>query len=95
MTKEAIKERGLIIFFVGVFSALAHFITASHVWWLRMLFFALAVVFGIGTYFIYVLINSTMEIKKDEKEKKRQEAENERSKKIMEKLREKEKQSKI
>lgn len=94
MTKEIIKERKLIIFFTSIFLGLAFYITSTSDYsgWMKLLFFTLAVVFGMGTYFVYVLINSTMEIKKDEKEKKRQEAENERSKMVMKRIFEKEKE---
>lgn len=94
MTKEATKEWKLIIFFISIFSVLAYFITAGHARWLRLLFFALAIIIGIVACVAYTIVESAIETRKDEKEKKRQEAENERSRKIMEKLREKEEKEK-
>ncbi len=92
MKKEVIKERGLIIFFIGAFLVLAHFITADHAWWLRLLFFVLAIITGIVAYIVYTIVESAIETRKDEKEKKRQEAENERSKMVMKRIFEKEKE---
>ncbi len=86
MKKEILKERIAITVFVVLFLFLADLISRDYSTLLRVACFVLALIFGLGFYLILVVVESAIEIKKEEKEKRRQITMNEKSGAIMKKI---------